>query len=224
MRRAFALVLSASLLAACGCSTKFGGGGGEQVVGSGSRRTERRDVGDFNRLVVEGAYRVEVTCGGGGPPSLEIEADDNLLPLIKTEVEGGRLRIRADRGMKTETMPRVRISVADLAEVSIPGATDFSLDGLDNDAFKLGVEGASKFRAAGETGRFDITLNGAGLVDARELRAANVTAVNNGAGRITVRASDSLDATVNGVGTVDYYGDPKTVNPKVNGIGKITKR
>jgi hypothetical protein len=222
MRRAFALVLAASVLAACGVSRKFGGG--EQVVGSGARKTERRDVADFNRLVVEGAYRVEVTCGGGRPRSLEIEADDNLLPLIKTDVEGGRLRIHGERGMQTETMPRVRISVADLAEVSIPGASDFSLEGLDNDAFKLGVEGASKFRATGATGRFDITLDGAGLVDARDLRAANVTAVNNGAGTITVRASDSLDATVNGVGTVDYYGDPKTVNPKVNGIGKITKK
>ncbi len=180
-------------------------------------------MADFKSLVVEGAYRVEVKCGGDAR-ALEIEADDNLLPFIKTDVEGGRLRIHSDRGMKTETMPRVRINVADLSEVSIPGASDFSLDGLDNEAFKLNVEGASKFRAAGETGKFDITLNGAGLVNARELHAANVTAVNNGAGTITVHASDSLDATVNGVGIVDYYGDPKTVNPKVNGIGKITKK
>ncbi len=216
-----ACVLLASALAGCNVSTNFGGG--EQVAGSGARKTERRDVGDFNRLVVEGAYKVEVSCGG--PRSLEIEADDNLLPLIRTDVEGGRLRIHSsNQGMKTETMPRVRIGVENLSEVSIPGASDFSLEDLDNDGFKLNVEGASKFRASGETGKFDIMLNGAGLVDARELHAASVTAVNNGAGAITVRASDSLDATVNGVGTIDYYGDPKTVNPKVNGIGKITKK
>jgi hypothetical protein len=221
MRKAVAVVLLATALAACNVSTRFGGG--DQVAGSGERKTERRDVGDFDRLVVEGAYRVEVTCGG--PRSLEIEADDNLLSLIRTDVDGGRLRIHSDnRGMKTETMPRVRISVENLSEVSIPGASDFSLEGLDNDAFKLNVEGASKFRASGETGKFDIMLNGAGVVDARDLRAAGVAAVNNGAGTITVRASDSLDATVNGVGTIDYYGDPKTVNPKVNGIGRITKK
>ena len=222
MKRAFAVVLLAALVAACNVSTRFGGG--EQVVGSGARKTERRDVGDFDRLVVEGAYRVEVTCGGG-PRSLEIEADDNLLPLIKTDVEGGRLRVHNDnRGMKTETMPRLRLSVPDLNEVSIPGASEFSLEGLDNDAFKLNVEGASKFRASGDTSKLDITLNGAGLVDARELRAERVNVVTNGAGTVTVRASDSLDATVNGVGTIDYYGDPKAVNPKVNGIGKITKK
>lgn len=221
MRRAVAVVLLAALAAACNVSTRFGGG--EQVAGSGARKTERRDVGDFDRLVVEGAYRVEVTCGG--PRSLEIEADDNLLPLIRTEVEGGRLRVHSDnRGMKTETMPRLRVSVENLSEVSIPGASDFSLEGLDNDAFKLNVEGASKFRASGDTSKLDITLNGAGLVDARELRAERVNVVNNGAGMVTVRASDSLDATVNGVGTIDYYGDPKAVNPKVNGIGRITKK
>ncbi len=221
MRRTFALVLLASLFAGCNVSTKFGGG--DQVVGSGARKTERRDVGDFDRLVVEGADRVEVTCGG--PRSLEVEADDNLLPLIRTDVDGGRLRIHSDnRGMRTETMPRVRISVENLSEVSIPGASDFSLEALDNDAFKLNVEGASKFRASGDTSKLDITLNGAGLVDARELRAEHVNVVNNGAGAVTVRASDSLDATVNGVGTIDYYGDPKAVNPKVNGIGRITKK
>lgn len=224
MRRALFIgcVTLASALAGCNVSTKFGGG--DQVVGSGARKTERREVGDFNRLVVEGAYKVEVTCGGQSR-SLEIEADDNLLPLIKTDVDGGRLRVHSEsRGMRTENMPRVRINVPDLGEVSIPGASDFSLEGLDNDAFKLNVEGASKFRASGETGRLDVTLNGAGLVDARQLNAASATVVNNGAGTITVRASDSLDATVNGVGTIDYYGDPKAVSPKVNGIGKITKK
>lgn len=224
MRRSLFIVcaLLAPALAGCNVSTKFGGA--EQVTGSGARKTERRDVGDFGRLVVEGAYKVEVTCGGKSR-SLEIEADDNLLALIRTDVDGGRLRVHSEsRGMRTENMPRVRINVPDLEEVSIPGASEFSLEGLDNDAFKLSVEGASKFRASGETGRLDVTLNGAGLVDARDLNAASVTVVNNGAGTVTVRASDSLDATVNGVGTVDYYGDPKAVSPKVNGIGKITKK
>jgi hypothetical protein len=221
MKRAVAVALLGALVAACNVSTKFGGG--EQVVGSGARKTERRDVAEFDRLTVEGAYRVEVNCGAGAR-ALEIEADDNLLPFIRTEVEGGRLRIRGDRGMKTETMPLVRISVPDLKEVSVPGATDFRLDGLANDAFQLNVEGASRFRAAGRTGRLDIKLNGAGLVDARELRAASVSVVNNGAGTVSVHASDSLDATVNGVGTIDYYGDPKTVNPQVNGVGRITRK
>jgi len=221
MKRAVACVLFASLLAACGLPAKFGGGA-DQVVGSGARKTERRDVPEFNRIVVEGAYRVEVTCGQSR--SLEIEADDNLLPLIRTDVEGGRLRLHSERGIQTQTLPHVRINVQDLNEVSMPGASDFRVDGLRNDAFKLNVEGASKFRAAGETARLDIMLNGAGLIDVRELRARNVTAVNNGAGTISVHASDTLDATVNGVGTVDYYGNPPTVNPKVNGIGKISRK
>ena len=224
MMRAFVVsaVVSAALLAGCGYGPNMGVGR-DQVVGSGARKSERRDVAEFNRLVVEGAYRVEVTCGGRSR-SLEIEADDNLLPLISTDVEGGRLRIHSGRGMTTETMPHIRIDVPDLVEVSIPGASDFRVDSLNNDAFKLNVEGASKFRAAGETGRLDITLGGAGLVDTRELRARSVNVVNDGAGLVSVHATDALDATVNGVGTVDYYGDPKTVNPKVNGFGKITRK
>jgi hypothetical protein len=220
LRRAVAFVLLASLLAACGGAKRFGGA--DQVVGSGARKAERRDVAEFDRVVIEGAYRVEAACGQSR--GVEIEADDNLLPFIKADVEGGRLRIHSERGLQTQALPLVRIGVPDLKEVTIPGASDFSLSDLNNDAFKLNVEGASKFRATGETGRLDIMLNGAGLVDARELSARGVNVVNNGAGMVSVRATDTLDATVNGVGTIDYYGDPKTVNRKVNGIGKITKK
>jgi hypothetical protein len=216
-----ACVLLAALLA--GCKYAPGGGGGDEVVGSGVMKTDRRGVPEFDRLLVEGAFRVEVSCGGQSR-GIEIEADDNLLPIIRTEVEGGRLRVRGERGMKTETLPRVRISVPNLSEVSLPGASVFRLDGLSNEALKVSVEGASKFNASGETARLDIVLNGAGLVEARELRARSAGVVTNGAGTVTVHVTDALDATVNGVGTIDYYGDPKSVNPKVNGIGKITKR
>ena len=217
MRKLLAVAALAALLAGC-----VGLPVGDRVKGSGNRKTERREVSDFDSIEVNGAYKLEVTNGKGG--ALEIEADDNLLPLIRTEVSGRRLRISNARGFSTQTLPLVRLSVPDLKEASLSGASDFSLKGLSNERLKLDSDGAGKFHASGETGTFEINLNGAGAVDARELRARAVRAATNGAGTITVYATDSLDATVNGVGAIDYYGDPKVVNPQVNGVGKITKK
>jgi hypothetical protein len=219
MRKVLACAVLVSLLAGC-VGVQFGGK--DQVKGSGNRKTEEREVGDFDSIEVNGAYKLEVTNGKGG--ALEIEADDNLLPLVKTEVSGRRLRISNDRGFNTQELPRVRLSVPDLKEVALSGASDFSLSGLANDRLKINTDGASKLRATGETGALEVSLNGAGTLDARELRARTARVVSNGAGTVSVYASDSLDATVNGVGSIDYYGDPKTVNPKVNGVGKITKK
>jgi Putative auto-transporter adhesin, head GIN domain len=217
-----ALALACALLVAVLAGCDFVARKSDGVVGSGNRKTEERSVAEFDEIVVEGAYQVEVTCGQ--PLSLRLEADDNILPLIRTEVEGRRLRITQARGMSLKSMPVVRIGVPDLKVVSIPGASDFRLSGVRNDALKIGVEGAARLRASGETGTLDLTLSGAGLIDARELRARSAAVVSNGAGLTSVYATESLDATVNGIGSIDYYGDPKAVSPQINGIGRINKK
>ena len=219
VRKLLAVAALAALLAGCG---GVGVGVGDRVKGSGSRKSEEREVGEFNSIEVNGAYRVEVTNGKGG--TLEVEADDNLLPLIETEVSGRRLRITNRRGLDARELPRVRLSVPDLREVSVTGACDFTVTGLAADRLKFSSDGASKLRAAGEANELEVTLNGAGAIDARELRARSARVTTNGAGAVSVYASDSLDATVNGVGTVEYYGEPKVVNPQVNGLGKVTRK
>ncbi len=222
MKKSICGLLLVALFAACDRVAIHTGESGDRVEGSGKRKTERREVAGFERLLVEGAYRVEVTSGQ--TPSLEVEADDNLLPLILAEVAGGRLRVHSERGMSTKEMPRLRITVADLREIELPGASEFSLKGVRNESLKISVPGASKFSAEGETGRLEVALSGAGLVDAEGLRARNVTASCSGAGSITVYASERLDASVSGVGAINYAGDPPTVNRSVSGLGRINKK
>ena len=224
MERAACCLLLVSLLAGCGyVNLRSGGGPGGEVTGSGNRRTERRELQGFDRLLVEGAYRVEVACGGAGP-SLEIEADDNLLPLIRTPVEGGRLRVHSERGLSMKALPVLRITVPDLREIELPGASDFTLTGVRNESLTIDVPGASKLRVEGETGRLEVNLSGAGLVDAEGLRARHVAANCSGAGSISVHASEALDASVSGVGTINYAGDPATVNSNVSGLGRINRK
>lgn len=222
MKKAACGLLLVPLLAACGYVNLRSGGPGEQVAGSGERRTERREVPGFDRLLVEDAYRVEVACGSG--PGVEIEADENLLPHISAAVEGGRLRVRSARAMSMKALPTVRITVPDLREVELTGASDFTLTGVRNESLKINVPGASRLRAEGETGRLEVSLSGAGIVDAEGLRARHVAASCSGAGSISVHASEALDASVNGVGVINYSGDPATVNRNVGGLGRINKR
>src|SRR5260221_13662487 len=61
------------------------------VRGSGVRKTEQRDLPAFNAIDTSGAFEVEVVCQK--PASFEIEADDNIVPLVQTEVRGGVLHV-----------------------------------------------------------------------------------------------------------------------------------
>src|SRR2546430_17296206 len=65
------------------------------VHGSGVRKIEKRDLPAFNAIETSGAFEVNVDCQK--PASFEIEADDNILPLVETEVREGVLRIRTTK-------------------------------------------------------------------------------------------------------------------------------
>src|ERR1044071_1212535 len=81
------LIISAIALPAC----KFAGRG---ITGSGNRKTEKRDLKSFKAIETKGAYEIDVRCQK--PATFEIEADDNILPLIKTEVHDGVLTVGND--------------------------------------------------------------------------------------------------------------------------------
>jgi hypothetical protein len=58
-------------------------------------------------------------------------------------------------------------------------------------------------------------------MDLSRLAAVNATVESNGAGNITVNVTGSLDARVNGVGTIRYRGGPSEVTTAINGVGSI---
>src|SRR6058998_1729791 len=102
MKKATLLLSFALLVLSSGC--KF-----DHVSGSGAKKVEKRSVPAFTTVNISGAYEVEITAQN--EQSVEIEGDDNLLPLIKTEVKDGVLEISNEKGFSTRNKLHVRISV-----------------------------------------------------------------------------------------------------------------
>ena len=91
MRRARYLIgigLAAALLSACAIT---GPAGNASVIGSGNVVSETRPVRDFNEVQLAGVGTLLIASGDA--EALTIEAEDNLLPKIRTDVRGGRLII-----------------------------------------------------------------------------------------------------------------------------------
>jgi hypothetical protein len=65
-------------------------------------------------------------------------------------------------------------------------------------------------------------INGTGNFKGAELRTPIAKVVINGTGNAVVNASDSLYATINGVGNLLYLQDPILIQ-QVSGLGKISK-
>jgi len=181
------------------------------VHGSGVRKTEKRDLPVFTSIETTGAFDVKVGCQQ--PASVAIETDDNLLPLVQTEVRDGVLRISTTKGYSSSGGIVVRITTPDLISVKSTGAGKFEMHST----------GAATMVASGQSKSVKISSTGAGEIDAHDLRSSVADVSVTGAASVDVYASDQLDVTVSGAGRVTYGGNPK-VNKRVSGAGQVTRK
>jgi hypothetical protein len=190
--------------------------------GSGNVRTENREISEFKAVDVSGAFEVEITTRKNF--SLEVEADDNLLPLIKTEVDGDTLVIKSEKGFKTGNPIKIRISAPDIDDLELSGASKVNLTNLKNDSLKLDSSGASKIRIEGSTKNFEVEMSGASKLDAENLQAENVSVESSGASNLSVFVTNELSADLSGATSLTYSGNPKSVQKKASGASSVREK
>jgi hypothetical protein len=217
MKKATLLVILAALVAAFSACHL-----GKGVKGSGNLKTEKRDLPAFKAIDTTGAYEVEVMCQK--PASFEIEADDNILPLIKTDVRAGVLYVTSEKSYNPSRAVRLRISLPELTAVSSRGAGDVTIQDAKSDDLRIESMGAASIKAAGKVKNATISSSGAGDIDANRLQAEKARVTVAGAASVSVYATEQLDVSVSGVGSVTYGGNPKTVNKSVSGIGSVNQK
>jgi hypothetical protein len=97
----------------------------DQIRGSGKVLKEKREIGNFTSIATEGAFDIEIVCQK--PASLELEGDDNILPLVTTEVSNNVLHLKQTRSYSVSRSIVVRISVPDLQGIASSGTTSLRL-------------------------------------------------------------------------------------------------
>lgn len=204
---------------------------------------ETRSVQDFDEVVVEG--HGELVLAQGDQETLEIEADADLLPKIKSEVKDGRLilglqhwwdhllppwgpityrltmktvRGIAAAGSGTVTAGEIR---TDRCRLALSGSGKAALAGLTAETAELHISGSGRIEVAGgEVGRQAITISGSGHLDASDLACAAADVHISGSGNVALQARETLAVHISGSGDVRYRGQP-TVTQHVSGSGRI---
>jgi hypothetical protein len=189
------------------------------VQGSGVIRSEARDTGPFSGVQLRDSLDVEIVIGT--PAQVTIEADDNLLPLIDTRVDDGRLIIESHGSYRMRHRGVVHIQTPALREVLLDGSGDVDIQNLDSDALKLVVAGSGDIRAGGRVARLDARIEGSGDLRLASLAASDARVRIDGSGDAEVRSAGLLDAVVNGSGDIVYHGQPAQIDRRVNGSGSI---
>src|SRR6218665_3626512 len=95
--------------------------------GSGSMHTEVRTMKDFKKIDISGGYKV--TLKQDSSLTVAITADDNLLQYIKTNIDGGHLKIETKKSICTEGDFELVIGVRNLEAIRTAGAVKIITDG-----------------------------------------------------------------------------------------------
>ncbi|HEX9038551.1 MAG TPA: head GIN domain-containing protein [Ktedonobacterales bacterium] len=197
-------------------------GGFHVNIGSGNLASETREARDFDRVKLTGVGTVVITQTG--EESLTIEADDNILPLLTSEVHGGELELGMEHGAHVTPRAPIRfiLTVKDLRGLSVSGAGDIELGGLKTDMLRLAISGTGALKTQEvSTGSLDVSISGAGSVSVGRLTASEVDATISGTGSVKL-AGHAARQTVSIPGAGSYDAPELTSDQarvKVSGAG-----
>ncbi len=232
----FKLILGATIILA-GCNV-----GGKYVTGNGNVKSETRNITGFTGVKSSGSIDVVIIQGNNF--NVSVENDENLIPLIVTEVRDGILvihykddyNINDDHSTVTVTAPEInKVAVSGSADIKSTGTLksdkeiSFAISGsgditatVDAPSIKFSGSGSGDISLEGTTKDFESKMSGSGEIKCSNLKAENVDLSISGSSDAKVFASVSLKAKVSGSGDVIYYGNPQNPDIKVAGSGTVT--
>ncbi|MEO6722345.1 MAG: head GIN domain-containing protein [Ferruginibacter sp.] len=214
----------------------------KNVTGEGPSITQARQVLDFN--AIELGMAGDVFYKNDTARKVEIVAQQNILDMLQTYVSGNKLVIKFNGNYDYRTSSSIRINISapsvNKFEVTTAGSiycintfqpASLFLKSTGSGSIKLqdvvtgNIEASTN--ASGSitvAGGFALSENlktsGSGTIDLINVAAKTVTAKTSGSGNIKVKATEHLNATVEGSGSIYFMGFPE-VSSHVSGTGHL---
>jgi hypothetical protein len=215
----------------------------QKIKGKGDVVTETRTVSGYSSVGLSMDATVYLT--NGNEYSLEVIAQENLLPYIQTKLENDRLvvMVKHNTVLGSHEPILVRITapgITDLdvsgsglidvqnewlgttLETTISGSGKIRLGQVQCDMLKANISGSGDIEAEGGQAGSEVTISGSGNIEVRYVVASDVDANISGSGNIYTQANNLLDASISGSGSIYYLGNPQ-INAHVSGSGSIMK-
>lgn len=242
MKKVFLLVIG--VMALSSCFVRVGNWSSEMIEPSENIATQTYELTAFDKVSMQGVGNVVLIQSDTIDGMVELTAPDNYIELYKIESEGGKLHIGFSKNNINIDARDVKIKVytANLTSVQNSGAASVSMDTLHTDQLKVANSGVGSFRLqkvtagevtvkcsgvgdiaiSGQCDNADLSCSGVGSIHAQDLKSQSTEAKVSGVGNISCHATEYLDGKVSGVGSLRYAGNPKKVDQKKSGVGKIT--
>lgn len=214
------------------------------LEGSGKIATETRTIPSFHALDVNGS--IDVFLKKGNTAHLEVQAEDNVIEFVKTQVKQGCLYIDLDTsgyyGVNTKEPIKVFMTAPHLTTICSNGSgyissndqwpfenMDISVNGSGNVTLSLkgqtlrsSLRGSGTLSFDGMATHQEIQIFGSGDYNSQALESETAFVRINGSGSALLNVKNLLTAHIYGSGDVRTKGNPK-IHSQIYGSGSIKK-
>jgi hypothetical protein len=213
------------------------------TTGSGNVISESKPVSNFTQISLNGIGELLITQGEN--EALQIEAEDNVLPIIEIKVENQVLSINFNnKDWQDNVIPtkpiKFYVTVKDLSRINLSGTASISagslnlsnleiissgagsikIRNLSADRLTINMSGVGGSDLNGKVTEQLIYISGTGVYNGEDLESSKANVTVTGAGNAVIWATESLDVVISGAGNVDYYDEPH-VTQSISGVGNI---
>lgn len=209
-----------------------------------AQETETRNLGHFSEVHSGGSW--EVILEEGNTEEVRIEARGVELSKVKTEIDGGTLKLGLERGnyrnvnlkfyVTYTTLEGLKCSgsgeiivksdvISEEFNLGLSGSGDIIMRNLRADELDASISGSAKIKIdGGAIGEASISQSGSGDFDAEDLTIEELDVRKSGSGDTYVGDLGEISVRSSGSGDIVYSGSPRMGDIKVSGSSSIRKR
>lgn len=211
------------------------------VKGNRNVISEDRNISsDFNRIKVQQGISLYLTQANS--TEITVEADENILDLLITEVKNNELKIYFDKKVYKAKARKVYLTTKNISEIrTSSGASVKTENTIQSKTLVLDSSSGSSIKAKvnadeiesstssganidiyGETNKLSARASSGSSIDADDLVALDVSAKVSSGANIDVHVKEYLTAKASSGGDIDYKGSPKKINKNTSSGGSVS--
>lgn len=227
---AFTLSLLALIFSILACNTITIGddGGGQTIIGTGSAVEQTRDVSGIN--AVELAMNGTLHISQGDTTSLRIEAQQNLLEYIQTDMRGDTLVIHTSPGTNVQSTRPIQyyLTIEKLEKIAISSSGDVEAGSLQSDSFSIKINSSGELSIDSlDCSSLDVEIESSGNTNISRLIAEKISVQISSSGnlKITDGQLQKQDVRISSSGDYQAKNVPSTsADINITSSGSATVR
>jgi hypothetical protein len=192
--------------------------------GNGHVVTEKRQLVPFTEVVNETSFNVIIV--EDSISEARVEAESNLIPYIRTLVNGNTLIIDIRNGGIQTTFPiNIYVSSPEVNSMKLSGSGRIDAENISVEHFKVRLSGSGEIVTKVEADFIDAINSGSGDMHMVAV-SENIYAEVNGSGDMCIQGTNDAGVfKVSGSGDILSYDlFQKTLDAKINGSGDMFVR